>query len=99
MPHPHLLLNILFPRAFTNNVYPNHSQGRGLRGCGHPTSWWGRAGQKRVPDPVAHLRLWQTHLIPGKDTSVNSWRPPSPINTTKLCTPPGPWRPYTQGSR
>lgn len=89
MPLPHLLPNILFPRAFTNNVYPNHSQGRGLRGRGYPTSWWGRAGQKRVPAPLAHLRLWQTHPIPGNDTSVNSWRPLSPINTRDCVHPLG----------
>lgn len=73
MPLPHLLPNILFPRAFTNNgLCPNHSQGWGLRGCRHPTSWWGEGWPGEGPTPVAPLRLLQTHLLSSKDTSVNS---------------------------
>lgn len=73
-PPPHLLPNILFPRAFTNNgLCPNHSQGRGLRGRGHPTSWWGEGGPEKGLSSVAPLRLLQTHLLPSKDTSVDSY--------------------------
>lgn len=75
MPLPHLLPNILFPELSQTTSTQTTARG-GARGvCGYPTSWWGRAGQNRVPDPVAHLGLWQTHLIPGKDTPVKSWSP------------------------
>ena len=54
MPLPHLLPNILFPRAFTNNgLCPNHSQGVGE---GHPTSWGGGAGVGRSRVSLAPLR-------------------------------------------
>lgn len=103
MPLPHLLPNILFPSAFTNNVCPNHSQGRGLRGRGHPTSWWGKEDQKRVLGPVAHLSLWQTHLGPRKDTFDNSYtlmvqETLKSHRSSQTVYTPGPWRPYTRGS-
>lgn len=94
------------PELSQTTVDPNHSQGRGLWGCGGggtPLPGGGREGQGRVLDPVAPLRLLRaTYSLVKTPLAIPRARgcsgrpvpqtPPGLVDTPRPCRPPGPWR-------